>query len=498
MNIVRLKPVPVFGLVLALLSLILTGCADPTRQVIGKPYLVDSPTPETIFGEATIGPNASKEAIQNIKAPPLPHKGPLTLDECLEIAQRVSPSIDTAQQGYVGALWGRWSAITDFLPAVSMSYRVTHQGDLANTPGHGSGREQYAWGTTVSQPVFMGGRNVANYLLAQLGVSQADITKIQAREDLLLAVKQAYFSILATEKALNVARTTVVNLTSHLSVAQNFFEVGMVPRNQVLEAEVELAKAQQEETTQGRNLVVNKARLNILLRQAVDANIRVTDELKYYKFPLTLDFCMNIGLNDNPEIRLAKTQVESGAKNVDVARSQLYPQVELVYNNSSTGNTGRASGGWGPNPSSWTVAAVASINVWEWGKTKAAVEQSKVALNQAINNLTSLEDNTKLEITSNYQSLISAGRNIDVSAKAVESAAEDLRMVTERYQEQVATNTDVLDAQTRYSSAQYEHYQALYNYNLAWAAIERSLGRRVPAQGLPDRPARRPTPQDNR
>jgi outer membrane protein TolC len=154
------------------------------------------------------------------------------------------------------------------------------------------------------------------------------------------------------------------------------------------------------------------------------------------------------------------------------------------------GNTGKASGGWSSNSSSWDVAAVASFNIWEWGKTKAAVEISKVALNQAINTLTTLEDNTKLEIATNYQSLISAGRNIDVSAKAVESAAEDLRMVTERYQEQVATNTDVLDSQTRYTEAQYEHYQALYNYNLAWAAIERSLGRRVPVRGLPDQPIR--------
>jgi outer membrane protein len=486
-------PALLFPLLLGLALLAFFGCADPSRQVIAKPFLVDSPTPETIFGEATIGKNASQGAIQAISVPPLPHKGPLTLDECLELAKKVSPSLDTADQGYMGAMWSRWSAITDFLPAVSASYGVTHHGDRATIPGR-AGREQYSVGAQINQPLFTGGRNVANYLLSQLGVAQADIAKTQAREDLLLSVKQAYFSILATQKALTVAKSSVVNLTSHLNVAQNFFDVGMVPRNQVLEAEVELAKAQQEETTQSRNLVVSKANLNILLRRPVDYDIRVTDELKYYKFPLTMDFCMNIGLNDNPEIRLARNQVESGAKNVDIARSQLYPQINLTYNNSSVGDTGRASGGWSSNSSSWDVAAVATFNVWEWGKSKADVEKSKVALNQAINNLTALEDNTKLQIITNYQSLISAGRNIDVSAKAVESAAEDLRMVTERYQEQVATNTDVLDSQTRYSEAQNDYFQALYNYNLAWAAIERSLGRRVPAQGLPDQPLKPGSP----
>jgi outer membrane protein len=488
----RLQAQGVICLIAFLGGLALAGCADPTRQVISKPFLAESPSPETIFGEATIGPKASREAIQNIQVPPLPHQGPLTLDECLELAQKVSPSLDSADQGYVGALWNRWRAITDFLPSVGTSYGMTYHGDM-ETSLNRSGRKSYSWGAQIDQPLFTGGRNVANYLLAKLGVAEADIAKTQAREDLLLAVKQAYFSILATEKALAVAKSTVVNLTSHLSVAQNFFDVGMVPRNQVLEAEVELAKAQQELTTQSRNLVVNKARLNILLRQPVEHNIRVTDELKRLKFPLTMDICMDIGLNDNPEIRLALNKVEAGAKNVDVARSALYPQIQLSYNTSSIGNTPRASGGWSSDSSSWNVAAVATLNVWEWGKSKAGVEMSKVALNQAINNLTSLQDNTKLEIATNYQNLISASLNIDVSAKAVESAAEDLRMVTERYQEQVATNTDVLDAQTRYSNAQYEHFQALYNYNLAWAAIERSLGRRVPPQGLPNNPLRRPT-----
>jgi outer membrane protein len=341
------------------------------------------------------------------------------------------------------------------------------------------GRTQYTWQLGISQPLFTGGATTANYLLAQLGVNAAAIQTIQAREDLLLLVKQAYFAILATEKALAVAKTSVVNLSSHLGVAQNFYEVGMVPQNQVLQAEVELAQAQLEESTQQSNLQVNRAHLNILLRQNPSAPISIQDNLRYYPFPLTLERCLELGLDNNPELKLGRNQVESGARSVDLAKANLYPQLSLNYSQSSTGNTPRAHGGWSSDSSSWNIAALASFNFWEWGRSKAGVEKSKVLLNQAIDNLTSLEDNTKLQITSNYQSLLSAGRNIDTSAKAVVSAAEDLRMVTERYQQQVATNTEVLDAQTRYSQAQYQHFSALYNYNLAWAAIERTLGQRV-------------------
>ncbi|MDR3038115.1 MAG: TolC family protein, partial [Candidatus Adiutrix sp.] len=199
--------------------------------------------------------------------------------------------------------------------------------------------------------------------------------------------------------------------------------------------------------------------------------------------PLALEECLRLGLADRPEIKLGRNQVEASARNIDVARSELYPTLGLSFTNTSIGDTARAHGGWSQNDAEWNVAALASFNFWEWGRTKAEIEKSKVELNRAVDALTGLEDETKLDVTSNYQRLISNGLNIDVSAKAVGSAAEDLRMVNERYLEQVATNTEVLDAQTRYSQVQYDYYTALYSYNLAWATLERSLGRPVTPLG---------------
>ncbi len=466
------------------LIIVLPGCADSGRAKIAMPPLAHSPTPQTVFGEATLLPGSDPDAFIDIPATP---DRPLTLNECLEMAIRVSPDIDSADQSQVGAMWTRWEAITAFLPTGSTSYGATRYQDMAATSRTNppfNGRTQYVWQGQVNQSVFTGGRNRANYLLAQLGVDASVIQKVQAREDLLLSVKQAYYSILATEKALDVAKTTVVNLQSHLNVAQNFYEVGMVPKNQVLEAEVELAQAVQEQTTLARDLTVGRTRLNILLRQPLEKPVKVVDILKYTPFPLSMEECLVTSLNGSPEMLLAHNQVEVSTKNIDVARSGYYPQIGLTYTHNSLGNRGRAHGGWATDDASWNVAAVASFNFWEWGRTKAQVEKSKVDHNRAINSLTRLEDQTKLEVTDNYQTLLSAGKNIDVSAKAVVSAAEDLRMVRERYMEQVATNTEVLDAQTRYSNAQYDHYQALYNYNLAWATLERTLGRQVLPTGM--------------
>ena len=457
----------------------LTGCADAARHKISRPLLAPPPDPQTVFGRATLT-GTGDPAVLNAGFP-VPDR-PLTLEECLLIAKEVNPDLDSADQARMGALWNRWQSITAFLPTGSTSYSINE--NKGRAPGshplsYSGGNPQYSWGVGVRQPLFAGGGNLARLLLAQLGVADADIGRVQARENLNLEVKQVYFGILALEKALEVARTTVVNLRSHLNVAQNFYEVGMSPKNQVLEAEVTLARAVQQANDRDRDVMVTKARLNILLRRPVDAPVAVADALGHNAFPLSLYECLDISLADRPELKLGRTAVEASARNVDAARSGLYPKMDLTYTNRTGGSTPRANN----EGSTWDVAAVASFNFWEWGRTGAEIEKSKVDLNRSVNTLTSLEDETKLEVTNNFQSLISAGLNIEVMAKAVGSAAEDLRMVKERYLEQVATNTEVLDAQTRYSQAQYDYYTALYDYNLAWATLERWLGR--PVQPLP-------------
>ena len=183
----------------AALALVTAGCADTASQKITLPPGADIPAPQTVFGEATLagGDPAAPPAL-----PQIPDR-PLTLEECLTIAQKVSPSLDSADQAQVGALWNRWQSITAFLPAANTSYQATRYNDLEATGRAVAGRPvtsgltQYAWQTSVTQPLFTGGRNTAGYLLAQLGVAAADIRRLEAREDLILNVKQTYLGILA-------------------------------------------------------------------------------------------------------------------------------------------------------------------------------------------------------------------------------------------------------------------------------------------------------------
>lgn len=473
-------------LILCAVSLIgwsLAGCGGTARQDIMKAPLAPAPSAEQLLGERPY--YSARNAPPPVGVVSAPDQA-LDLDACLKLAEERSLTLDSADQSELGALWNRWRAVTNFLPTGNTAYSLRRADHAPTTSVLGLSvptgkRNTYQWKVEFSQPLFAGFRNLATYRLAELGIDSARFERLQARNDLYLAVKQAYYGILNREKSLNVARQTVKSLQSHLEVANNFYAVGMVPKSDVLEAEVELARAIQNQTVYEHELVIYKARLNNLLRQPVTTEVRVTDSLKHHTFPLTQRQCLDISIAERPEIKLLRAAAESRRQDITVARSQLYPTISVSTTHTRMGDRPEVAGGPGLDRSEWGLAAVASFNFWEWGRSMADIQRGKVALNRALNDYDEMEEAVQLEVSQAYQQLLSAEKNIGVSSKAIDAAAEDLRMIVERYQDQVSTSTDVLDAQTRYSQAQYDYYQALYNFNLAWATLEQAIGREVRA-----------------
>ena len=75
-----------------------------------------------------------------------------------------------------------------------------------------------------------------------------------------------------------------------------------------------------------------------------------------------------------------------------------------------------------------------------------------------------------------YTDLIAAEKNISTTGAAVELAEEDYFIAQLRYVEGVDTNLSVMDAQEKLTEARTNYYNALYNYNIAKAALDKAMG----------------------
>lgn len=409
-------------------------------------------------------------------APPV-----LTLRECVDTALEKSPAMMSADQTLVGAEWQRKKAYTGFLPTFKVDYSYVRLDEaptstvMGVTSDRGT-RDNYSLDASITQPLFTGFALTSQYELSKLGLNVAEIAKVQTRMDVILQAKEGYFGLLQAEKALEVAQQSVKQLTAHLDVARSFYQVGMVPKNHVLQAEVRLAQAVQNEIIVEHQRRYALAALNTLLRRDMDAPVRLEDILSYKPFGKGLDEAIKTGLGSRPEVQLARRQIEVNEQKVTAAKSGYYPSVSLRYTYTKEGDKWNVDGSPYHDANAWNIAAVASWNFWEWGRTRDEVQVNRTEVSKAGHALTQVQDAVQLEVKRSYLAMEAAEKNIQVATKALEQAEENYRMNEERYREQVATFTEVMDAETLLTSARTNYVSALYQFNLAVATLERAMG----------------------
>ena len=423
---------------------------------------------------------------------------PLTLEESIKIAMERSLTLHSAAVGVVGSEFRRKEAVTNFLPLWTGQYgwarynqpqvlgtqNVYHVttgpgGTISVSSGITPDKDIYNFNTTVNQPLFTGGLNLANYRTAKLGINLSKETLETAKRDLVLQVRVGYLTILRAEKFLLVAQQQVKQFEAQLEVTNAFFEVGIVPKNDVLLAEVNLANAKQSLVKAENDLAIAKASFNILLRREINTPFEVVDILEYKAFPLTYQESLGESLRQRPEIRTAQLNIDQAKEGVKIARSGFFPTISLLGSYNRFSDDVDLSGGENFK-ANWTIQALATFTLWNWGNTAFKVGENKVKVTQAEDAKAQLFDSITLEVRDDYLNMQVAEKNIKVAEKAVEQAEENLRMTEERYKYQVATQTDVIIAVTLLGQAQTNYYGALSDFNVAKAQLERSMGRMYP------------------
>jgi outer membrane protein TolC len=414
---------------------------------------------------------------------------PLSLAQSLAIALENSTAVRAAGHAAMAADYGRKAAGADFLPKIGTDYSYTRfrnepvmkspPGDLvpyATTTKIGA-KDRYQWSTHLRQPVFTGGALRAEYRMARLGHDVAREHLRAALQDTVLDVKHAYFSILKAEKNLMVALQAAEQVASHRATAQAFYAQEMIPKNDLLEAEVRHAQARQDVITATNRLEVARASFNTVLRRGIQEPVAIEDMLEVQPEEIVLEESLAEARQRRPELQSAMLQHARARAAVDQARSSYFPRIDLVAEYRKTGDDPHVSGSRYDASEVSLLYTVLSWNLFEWGKSSYQVSARKAQALAAEAQLQHVADSIALEVKHAWLTVHEAKKNIQVARSAIVHAEEDLRLNQLLYAEQMATTTDVLDAQTRLTGAYSNYYNALSDSHLAQALLERAMGR---------------------
>ena len=404
------------------------------------------------------------------------------MSEAVEHALRFNPGLGAQEAESRSSEEGRKSARGAFGPRLGLTYSATKtesKRDPSATMGTRNPKMGvYSWGVEVTQPIFQGFRLLSTYQKAAL---QADSDKASLRKaelDMTEQVQTAFLEYLKAGENTRSMRDSLTRLREQLRIAQAYFEVGLSPRLDVLQAEVDVSEAErlliEAENTQATTL----ARLNTLLGFDATAVNTYTGTLREVAFRYTLEQCLELAYRQRPDLYVAQKAVEIARKSQKEVQSDYYPQIEGYYSMTQSGNTPgmQRSGENGSHVTNWEVGAQATWNVFEWGTTYYADKQA----GWQVTKMRYEQENLKLEvgydIKSKYLAVQEARKRIAVALNSVAQATEAYNVALARYHEHVGTNFDVLDASANLTSAQSSLTGAKADYLTALAQIYVAMG----------------------
>lgn len=407
-----------------------------------------------------------------------------TLDECVKEALANNWKLKAKKEQINQAEYVKNQARADFLPKLSTSYGYKRFGSnqeffAKGLPGgflEMGALNNYEWRGTVKQPIFTGFAILSTYRLSELGIDQSQLEVETQKLDLALQAKTAYFNILTADMAVETTEKAAEALESHADVARNFYKVGMIPINDLLESEVNASNSKHDLTSARNQARLARSNFNAVLSRPVNAEVEV-EEISVHN-PEQGDFqeYVEIAFKNRPEIKLIDVNLLQTDQQIRLSRSKFYPEVVLTWDYIKQGDTPSVSGGEWHQASNWEAVVGLEWTFWEWGKTYYAVKQQQSVKNEVLKTKMELEEQIQLQIKDAVLDLKTAEENIPITQKAVEQGEENLRVSQERYKAQVSTSTEVLDAQRYLTRARVNHFSALFDYYLARARLLRAMG----------------------
>jgi outer membrane protein TolC len=266
-------------------------------------------------------------------------------------------------------------------------------------------------------------------------------------------------------------------LQSHLKTAKAFLDENIIPLNDYLQTKVTLSNARLNVIKAKNAQKVAQSYLNLLLNRNLNLSIRPETDFTIQKLTKPLLFYQNKAVTLRPDLKVAITRVKQARSSIRLAQSSYYPQVALSVNYRDLSDESMEN-------DSTSVLVTANWSIFEWNKRKWEVSAEKAQLEQAILMEGQLKQEILHEVKTAYLKLLESLKRIQTIKDSVKQARENMRINTLRYKEQVATSTDVIDAQTLLLRTEVNLTVARIDYLKALAGLEKAIGQSLPEDSL--------------
>jgi outer membrane protein len=332
----------------------------------------------------------------------------------------------------------------------------------------------YAQGV-AAWDVFTGGRRNADLRFSRARERSAESSRIEQNFFVIAAVKTAFYNVLRAEDLEAVARVEIARAHQDLQAARHRHEVGTATPSDVLQFQLDLAQALQALIQARINRRTNAYELGRLA--GIDGASDALREGQYDPTPLSLpdSAIVTLAVREAPALRAARDSSRAADAALAAARTQYLPTLTLGGSYTWV-YTPVTNGNLVPG---WAVDLGTSFPIFNGFLREASVERASAASYAATYAARDAERNARSQAHALLGAVGLALEQVTIARGSVVVATENYRVVSSRYNVGVATVLDLSVAEQTLATAEQQLVNARYDYQLARANLQSLIGRDV-------------------
>lgn len=289
-----------------------------------------------------------------------------------------------------------------------------------------------------------------------------------AREDIELNTIVSYYNVLSQTHLVDSYGKKVAESEKRFERAEGFYKAGRVSQTDVTREEVELGNARMQLAAARNDLEIAEDSLMAAMGMEGEFGFELVDTLEYEKKNIDLDDSIDRALDTRPELKSLKAQQASMKANLAATKKEFYPEL--------FGRTAYRFKGEGAETPGFIAGVGLQFPIFEGFSRFANIQDAKAKLKKSQAEMETARVEIASEVKQLKLDLDLAEENILITEKTKESAERGFLLAQERYRLERASELELAEAESLYSSSEAAYRQAIYNYNITAARLERAIG----------------------
>lgn len=408
----------------------------------------------------------------------------LTLEKSIELGLSNSKEIKISMSDTLisdALLTNAWS---NLLPQVSLGFTYNHisempiqlqipflpasSGEVLNT--------MYS-NATIEQPLFTGFKLLAVKNAAFYNKKATISENWKVKNNKALEINTAFWNYFKAINLVDILSENLDVVRLQVDNVANFNKNEMSSENDLLKIKVKEAELKLKIIEAQNQMNLAHANFNRVIGLNIGNNTKIIPEDLDEKI-IEFDFnsLLNEALNTNMDLTTNNYRKMVADEKITIANSSYFPQISafgsyyyLKLSGSSMLNDDLNN--------FWMIGINAKWNIWDWWKTSSNSDVAVQEHNKIEIAIELLKEKVQLEVYSNMLNLQSFAQKIELNKLIVESASENFRITNNKFESQIVTTTELIEASALLTEAKIKLVNSQIDYKLGLLQLYNSIGR---------------------